>query len=216
MTAAIGWSSGKDACMALIRARAAGHEVKVALTTLNEAFDRVAMHGTRATILRAQAKAAGLELMEVPLPWPCSNEVYEARMAKAVDALKALGVTEMISGDLFLEDVRDYRVAQLEGSGISPVFPLWGEDTTALATEIAAGFDTRIVTLDPSKLPEDFAGRRLDAALLSSLPESVDPCGENGEFHTCVLDAPCFAAPIPATRGETVTRDGFIYSDLVL
>ncbi len=216
MSAAIGWSSGKDCCMALIRAREAGHEVTVALTTLNEAFDRVAMHGTRASILRAQAAAADLELMEVPLPWPCSNEVYEARMAEAVEALKARGVTEMIFGDLFLEDVRDYRIRQLEGTGLTPVFPVWGLDTAQLAAEVAETFDTRIVTLDPSKLPESFAGRRLDAALLAELPEGIDPCGENGEFHTCVLDAPCFSAPIPATRGETVTRDGFVYSDLVL
>ncbi|MBY6153527.1 adenine nucleotide alpha hydrolase [Vannielia litorea] len=216
MTAAIGWSSGKDACMALIRARAAGYEVTSALTTLNEAFDRVAMHGTRAAILRAQAEAAGLELLEVPLPWPCTNEIYEARMAEAVEALKANGITQMIFGDLFLEDVRDYRIAQLEGTGITPVFPLWGEDTAALAREVAKRFDTRLVTLDPSKLPDALAGRRLDAALLAELPEGVDPCGENGEFHTCVLDAPCFRAPIPAARGETVTRDGFVYSDLVL
>ncbi|MBY6046563.1 adenine nucleotide alpha hydrolase [Vannielia litorea] len=216
MTAAIGWSSGKDACMALIRARAAGYDVTTALTTLNEAFDRVAMHGTRAAILRAQAEAAGLELLEVPLPWPCTNEIYEARMAEAVEALKAKGITQMIFGDLFLEDVRDYRIAQLEGTGIAPVFPLWGEDTATLAREVAESFDTRIVTLDPSKLPEALAGRRLDAALLLELPDGVDPCGENGEFHTCVLDAPCFRTPVPATRGETVTRDGFVYSDLVL
>ncbi|SIO01806.1 adenine nucleotide alpha hydrolase [Vannielia litorea] len=216
MTSAIGWSSGKDACMALIRARAAGHQVTTALTTINEAFDRVAMHGTRADILRAQASAAGLDLLEVPLPWPCSNEIYEARMAGAVEALKARGITRMIFGDLFLEDVRDYRIKQLEGTGIAPVFPLWGESTAALAAEIAGTFDTRIVTLDPARLPETFAGRRLDAACLADLPEGVDPCGENGEFHTCVLNAPCFRAPISATRGETVTRDGFVYSDLVL
>ncbi|WP_422078024.1 ATP-binding protein [Vannielia sp.] len=216
MSAAIGWSSGKDACMALIRARAEGHEVSVALTTTNEAFDRVAMHGTCTAILRAQASAAGLELLEVPLPWPCTNEVYEARMGKAIKALRARGVSEMIFGDLFLEDVRDYRIAQLEGTGIAPVFPLWGSNTAALAAEIADTFDTRIVTLDPSKLPEHFAGRRLDAALLAELPEGVDPCGENGEFHTCVLNAPCFSAPIPARQGETVTRDGFVYADLTL
>jgi len=216
VSAAIGWSSGKDATFALMRAREAGHEVTVALTTINETFDRVAMHGTRAAILRAQAAAADLELMEVALPWPCPNETYEARMAAAVEQLTARGITHMIFGDLFLEDVRAYREAQLEGSGITPLFPLWGADTTALAAEMAATLDTRIVTLDPSKLPEHFAGRTLDAALLAELPEGIDPCGENGEFHTCVLDAPCFRAPIPATRGETVTRDGFVYSDLVL
>ena len=216
VSAAIGWSSGKDATFALMRAREAGHEVTVALTTINEAFDRVAMHGTRAAILRAQAAAADLELMEVALPWPCPNETYEARMAEAVARLTARGITHMIFGDLFLEDVRAYREAQLEGSGITPLFPLWGADTAALAAEMAATLDTRIVTLDPSKLPEHFAGRRLDAALLAELSEGIDPCGENGEFHTCVLDAPCFHAPIPATRGETVTRDGFVYSDLVL
>lgn len=215
MKAVIGWSSGKDATFALMRARDAGYEVTTALTTINEAFDRVAMHGTRAAILRAQAAAAGMELIEAPLPWPCSNDEYEARMARTTARLVETGHTHMIFGDLFLEDIRAYREAQLEGTGLTPVFPLWGEDTAALAAQMATTLDTRIVTLDPSKLPESFAGRRLDAACLADLPEGVDPCGENGEFHTCVLDAPCFSAPVRAKRGETVTRDGFVYSDLI-
>lgn len=216
MKAAIAWSSGKDSTFALMRARAEGYEVPTALTTLNQAFDRVAMHGTRAPLLRAQTAAAGLSLVEVGLPWPCSNEEYEARMGRAVRELVDSGHTHMIFGDLFLADIRAYREAQLAGSGLTPVFPLWGAETTALAAEMAEQLDARIVTLDPRHLPDSFAGRRLDAACLAALPPGVDPCGENGEFHTCVLDAPCFSTPIPARQGETVSRDGFVFSDLVL
>jgi uncharacterized protein (TIGR00290 family) len=214
----LSWSSGKDSAYALIEARRLGLAEFVALlTTTNEAFDRVAMHGTRNALLRAQARALGLPLIEVPLPWPCSNDDYEARMAGAMAEVADLGVRHMVFGDLFLQDVRAYREEKLAPLGVEALFPLWGRDTGALAREmIAAGLDARLVTVDPKQLDPAFAGRRFDLELLPDLPEGVDPCGENGEFHTAVVGHPMFAAPIPVTRGETVTRDGFAYSDLVL
>jgi len=214
--AALSWSSGKDCAFALHEVRKGGEvEVVAALTTTNEAFDRVAMHGTRNALLRRQAAAMGLELIDIPLPWPCSNAEYEARMETALAALKARGITHMVFGDLFLEDVRAYREAQLADTGITPVFPLWGRDTAALAREmIEAGFEARIATLDPSKVPADLAGRRFDPAFLDALPEGVDPCGERGEFHTAVTAGPIFSAPIEVEVGEVVTRDGFVYADL--
>ncbi|RYG93142.1 ATP-binding protein [Loktanella sp. IMCC34160] len=215
--AIIGWSSGKDCAYALHKVRQEGEiEVVAMLSTTNEAFDRVAMHGTRNALLRAQARAAGLPLIEVPLPFPCSNEEYEARMEAAMDKVKALDVTHMVFGDLFLEDVRDYRIKQLAPTGITPVFPVWGIPTDQLARMIIAdGFDARIVTCDPSKMPRDLCGRRYDERFLADLPEGVDPCGENGEFHSAVVAGPIFSAPIPVETGETVERDGFIYTDLI-
>lgn len=215
--AVLSWSSGKDCAFALIEARRQGlAEVVALLSTTNEAFGRVAMHGTRAALLHAQAEALGLPLIEVPLPWPCSNADYEARMEVALSRVAAAGATQMIFGDLFLEDVRAYREAKLAGTGIAPLFPLWGRPTAALAREMmGAGVDARLVTVDPAKLPAAFAGRRFDESLLDDLPERVDPCGENGEFHTAVLGHPMFAAPIDARPGETVTRDGFVYADLI-
>ncbi|MDP2738798.1 MAG: ATP-binding protein [Pseudorhodobacter sp.] len=215
--AVLSWSSGKDCAFALLEARRLGlADVVALLTTTNEAFDRVAMHGTRTALLRAQAAAAGLPLIEVPLPWPCSNEQYEARMVAAMARVSALGVRQMIFGDLFLEDVRAYREARLAPLGIEAIFPLWGRPTAALAQEmIASGFDARLVTVDPRKLPASFAGRKLDAALLAELPPGVDPCGENGEFHTAVVAGPMFSAPIPVVSGDVVTRDGFVYADLI-
>lgn len=215
--AVIGWSSGKDCAYALHKVRQEGEiEVVAMLSTTNEAFDRVAMHGTRNALLRAQAHAAGLPLIEVPLPFPCSNAEYEARMAAAMDKVKALDVSHMVFGDLFLEDVRDYRIKQLAPTGITPVFPVWGIPTDQLARMIIAdGFDTRIVTCDPSKMPRALCGRRYDERFLAELPEGVDPCGENGEFHSAVVAGPIFSAPIPVKTGETVERDGFIYTDLI-
>jgi uncharacterized protein (TIGR00290 family) len=215
--AVLSWSTGKDCAFALIEAQRQGlAEVVALLSTTNEAFHRVAMHGTRNALLHAQAAALGLPLIEVPLPWPCSNAEYEARMEAALSRVAAIGATQMIFGDLFLEDVRTYREAKLAGTGIAPQFPLWGRPTAALAREmIAAGIDARLVTVDPAKLDPGFAGRRFDKVLLADLPDGVDPCGENGEFHTAVLGHPMFAAPIAATPGETVTRDGFVYADLI-
>ncbi|MEX1660869.1 ATP-binding protein [Thioclava sp. 15-R06ZXC-3] len=216
--AVLSWSSGKDCAMALHVCRSEGlADIVALLCTTNEAFDRVAMHGTRNAILRAQAAAAGLPLIEVPLPWPCSNDDYEARMAAAMDQVRALGVETMVFGDLFLEDVRDYRIAKLEPLGITALFPLWGRPTDELAREmIALGFETHLVTVDPSKLDASFAGRKFDANLLADLPEGVDPCGENGEFHTAVSAGPIFDAPIKVAVGETVLRDGFAFADLSL
>ncbi|MEO1949383.1 ATP-binding protein [Thioclava sp.] len=215
--AVLSWSSGKDCAMALHACRTEGHaDVVALLSTTNEAFDRVAMHGTRNELLRRQAEAAGLPLIEVPLPWPCSNADYEARMASAMDQVKALGVETMVFGDLFLEDVRDYRIEKLKPLGVEAIFPLWQRPTDRLAREmIAAGFVTHLVTVDPSKLDPSFAGRRFDESLLADLPEGVDPCGENGEFHTAVSAGPIFDAPIPVRVGETVMRDGFAYADLI-
>lgn len=215
--AVLSWSLGKDCAFALVEARRLGlADVVALLTTTNEAFDRVAMHGTRTALLRAQAAAAGLPLIEVPLPWPCSNQDYEARMAAAMVEVAALGVRHMVFGDLYLEDVRAYREERLAPLGFEAIFPLWGRPTGALARDmIAAGLDARLVTVDPRKLPASFAGRKLDAALLAELPPGVDPCGENGEFHTAVVAGPMFSAPIPVVSGEVVTRDGFVFADLI-
>ncbi|WP_348541112.1 ATP-binding protein [Thalassococcus arenae] len=215
--AALSWSSGKDCAWALHVCRRDGlADVALLLTTVNAEFDRVAMHGTRRTILEAQARAADLPLMAVDLPWPCSNADYEARMHGACQALLSRGITHIVFGDLFLEDVRAYREAQLEGTGLTPLFPLWGQPTDALAEAMmGAGLKARVVTCDPAKVPADAAGRVWDKALLDALPPGVDPCGENGEFHTGVWDGPMFRHPIAHHMGETVTRDGFVYADMI-
>lgn len=215
--ALLSWSSGKDAAHALHRLRQQGEvEVVGLLTTVNPAFDRVAMHGVREGLLEAQAEAAGLPLWKVPLPWPCSNEAYEAAMAGACDRAAAEGITVVAFGDLFLEDVRAYREARLAGTGLAPVFPLWGADTAALAGEmVASGLKATLVCIDPAALDAGFAGRAFDAALLAELPPGVDPCGERGEFHTFAWDGPMFAHPVPVAAGEVVTRNGFVYADLV-
>ena len=212
------WSSGKDSAWALHLLRMQGeYEVAGLLTTVNQNFDRVAMHSTRRELLEAQARAAGLPLDVVPLPWPCSNDAYEAAMraacARAVDA----GVEAVAFGDLFLEDIRRYREDKLAGSGLRPLFPLWGLDTRRLAQEmIAGGLRARLVCVDPKKLPAEFVGREFDAALLRDLPQGVDACGENGEFHTFVYAGPMFREPIPVESGEVVERDGFVFADVRL
>ncbi len=215
--AVLSWSSGKDCAYALVEARRQGlADVVAILTTTNEAFDRVAMHGTRNALLHLQAEALGLPMIEVPLPWPCSNAQYEARMARAMDRVTDTGATHMVFGDLFLEDVRAYREEKLRPLGIGAIFPLWGRPTDVLARQmIADGIDARLVTVDPAKLPVSFAGRRYDESLLSDLPPGIDPCGENGEFHTAVVAGPMFRAPIPVMPGEVVERDGFVYADLL-
>ena len=215
----LSWSSGKDCAWTLHMLRQ-WPDVTIAglITTINEAFDRVAMHAVRRPLLEAQAAAAGLPLQTVPLPWPCSNEVYEARMAEAFARARAAGVTHMAFGDLFLEDVRDYRIRQMIGTGIEPLFPLWGTagDTPALArTMMTAGVRAVVTCVDPTQCPADIAGRTWDPSLLAGLPATVDPCGERGEFHTFCTGGPMFAHPIDVQIGDIVTRDGFRFADLV-
>jgi len=214
--ALIAWSSGKDSAWALHEVRRAGaYDVVGALTTVTEKFARVSMHGVREEILRVQHEAIGLPPVIVSIPYPCPNEVYEARMGTALEQAKRAGVTHVIFGDLFLEDVRAYREQKLAGSGITPLFPLWQRPTGALAREmIAAGVETYLVCVDLKQLPASFAGQRFDAALLSDLPAGVDPCGEKGEFHSCLVAGPMFDRRIDITVGETIERDGFAYTDL--
>ena len=215
--ALIAWSSGKDSAWSLYEARRAGeYDIVGALTTVTDAFARVSMHGVREAILQAQLDAAGLPSIVVRIPYPCPNEIYEARMAEALAAAKAEGISAIIFGDLFLEDIRAYRVAKLAGTGIEPLFPLWQRPTDRLARDmIAGGLETYLATVDLKKLPTSFAGRKFDAALLADFPPGIDPCGENGEFHSCVVAGPMFSRRIEVSVGETVERDGFAYADLL-
>jgi uncharacterized protein (TIGR00290 family) len=214
----LSWSSGKDGAWALFCLRhRADVQVVGLMTTINQAFDRVAMHSTRVEVLDAQAKAAGLRLRKIPLPWPCSNEEYAARMAACVRELISEGIEAVAFGDLFLEDIRAYRERQLAGTGLEPLFPLWRIPTAKLAHEmIAGGLQAKLVCVDPRKLDASFAGREFDTKLLEDLPADVDPCGENGEFHTCVYGGPMFRHPISVETGEVVERDGFVFSDLFM
>jgi uncharacterized protein (TIGR00290 family) len=212
----LAWSSGKDSAFTLHVLRSQGVEVVGLLTTINEAFDRVAMHAVRLELLRAQADAVGLPLLEVRIPWPCPNEAYEAAMAAALETARERGVTAVAFGDLFLEDVRRYREEKLAPTGLEPLFPLWGRPTRALAEEmVALGQKAVLTCVDPRALPREFAGRAFDAALLRELPAAVDPCGENGEFHSFAWDGPPFRHPVPVEVGEVVERDGFVFADLV-
>jgi uncharacterized protein (TIGR00290 family) len=215
--ALISWSSGKDSAFALHEVRRAGEfEVVGALTTVTETFGRVSIHGVRQEILFAQLDAAGLPPTIVPIPYPCPNEIYEARISEAVERAVRDGVTRIIFGDLFLEDIRAYRKLKLKGTGITPVFPLWGRPTGQLAQQmIASGFEAYIATVDLKKLPAHFAGRKFDVQLLADLPDGVDPCGENGEFHTFVYTGPVFSATIACEVGEIVERDGFVFCDVL-
>jgi uncharacterized protein (TIGR00290 family) len=211
----LSWSSGKDSAWALhLLRRQPDVELVGLLTTLNSEFDRVAMHGTRHSVLEAQAAAAGLPLWVVPLPWPCSNEIYEERMSEACNRAIEEKVEAVAFGDLFLPDVRAYREAQLKPTGLKPIFPLWEMPTDALAQEmIAGGLKAKVVCVDTRQLPDSFCGRDFDAELLRDLPPQIDPCGERGEFHTCVYDGPMFRAPIRLEAGEIVNRDGFVFAD---
>jgi uncharacterized protein (TIGR00290 family) len=212
----VSWSSGKDSAWTLHVLRQEGLPAAALLTTVNEAADRVAMHAVRHSVLRAQAAAAGLPLMVVPIPSPCSNEVYEQRMAAAIAEAQAQHFTHVAFGDLFLEDVRRYREDRMADTGLSPMFPLWGRPTGALASEmIRAGLEATITCVDPRVLPPSFAGRRFDDALLRELPPGIDPCGERGEFHTCVTAGPMFDRRLNVRVGEIVDRDGFVFCDLV-
>ena len=214
---ALSWSSGKDSAWTLHVLRQRPElEVVELVTTVNTAFDRVAMHAVRRELLQQQAQAAGLPLFEVPIPYPCSNADYERIMSDHVEELKRRDIGHIAFGDLFLEDIRRYRERQLQGSGMAPLFPLWGEPTGTLArTMIAAGLKAVITCADPKQIAAEYSGRLFDAALLASLPDGVDPCGENGEFHTFAFDGPMFRRPIDIAIGETVPRDGFVFTDLL-
>ena len=212
----IAWS-GKDSAWALHEARRTGDlDIVGALTTVTETFGRGSMHGVREELLQMQLAAVGLPAIVVHIPFPCPNETYEQKMAAVMDEAKASDVTHIIFGDLFLEDVRAYRERLFSGTGIVPVFPVWGRPTLALAREmIRAGVEAHLSAVDLRKLPASFAGRRFDNALLDSLPAGTDPCGENGEFHSFVSAGPMLARSIPVTVGETVELDGFAYADLL-
>ena len=211
------WSSGKDSAWALHDVRRSGEvEVVGALTTVTSAFGRVSVHGVREELLLAQLEACGLPPTIVRIPYPCPNEIYEREMAAAMARALADGITHVVFGDLFLEDIRAYREQRLGPIGMTPLFPLWRRPTDALAREmISGGVDARIVAVDLKKLPKEFAGRRFDHTLLADLPVGVDPCGENGEFHSFVAGGPMFTRAIEVALGETVERDGAAYADLI-
>jgi uncharacterized protein (TIGR00290 family) len=213
----LSWSSGKDSAWALhVLRQQPGIELVGLLTTLNTEFQRVAMHGTRRTVLEAQAEAAQLPLWVVPLPWPCSNEIYEQLMTEACERAIRERVDAIAFGDLFLQDIRAYRETQLKPTGLEPLFPLWEIPTGSLAREmIAGGLRAKLTCVDKKQLQNSFAGRDFDAALLTDLPPEVDPCGERGEFHTCVYDGPMFTAPVNLEAGEIMDRDGFVYADFI-
>ena len=217
MKTIVSWSSGKDSAwmVHVLRGRS-GIEVAALLTTINEPAQRVAMHAVRVELLQAQAEALGLPLWTVPIPSPCPNAVYERAMADAVRRAVAEGFTHVAFADLFLEDIRRYREERLAGTGLTPIFPLFGADTAALAREmIAAGLRARLTCVDPRVLDRRFAGRTFDLTLLAELPPSIDPCGERGEFHTFAYDGPMFDHPIGIETGLVVERDGFVFADLV-
>lgn len=211
----VSWSSGKDSAWMVHVLRSKGVHLAGLLTTINETAQRVAMHAVRVELLEAQASALDLPLWKVPIPSPCPNEVYERAMAGMVARAVADGFTHMAFGDLFLEDIRRYREERLTGTGLTPLFPLFGADTTALAREmVASGLSARLTCVDPRVLDRRFAGREFDAALLSDLPPTVDPCGERGEFHSFAYAGPMFGRAIPIEGGDIVERDGFVFSDL--
>jgi uncharacterized protein (TIGR00290 family) len=211
----LSWSSGKDSAWALhVLRQTAGHEVTGLFTTFNVAFDRVAMHAVRVELLRQQAQAVGLPLHLIAIPYPCSDEQYAAAMGDFMARARRESVQCMAFGDLYLQDVRRYRKERMQGTGIEPVFPLWGRPTRPLLEEmLAGGLRACLTCIDPRVLPEEFAGRELTLELLESMPANIDPYGENGEFHTFVFDGPMFAQPLDIEMGEVVTRDGFVFAD---
>jgi uncharacterized protein (TIGR00290 family) len=217
MRVLVSWSSGKDCAWALhLLRQQPGIEIVGLITTINAEFDRVAMHGTRRAVLEAQAAAANLPLWKVPLPWPCSNEIYEQRMADVCLRAADEKIDAVAFGDLFLRDVRVYREKQLQSTGIEPLFPLWDIPTAELARSmINGGLRAKLVCIDSHQLAPAFAGREFDTVLLSDLPSAVDPCGERGEFHSCAYDGPMFSNPVELEAGEIVNRDGFIYADFL-
>ena len=212
---ALSWSGGKDSALTLWALRRDGHEPAALVTTVTETYDRISMHGVRRTLLACQAEAAGIPLVEVLIPPACSNDVYEQRIEQAFASEPLAGIDTVAYGDLFLEDVRAYREQRLAAAGRRGLFPIWGLNTTQLAHQfIAAGFEARLICVDPRQLDPSFAGRGFDQRLLTDLPAAVDPCGENGEFHTFVHAGPILRTSINCTRGDIVDRDGFVFCDL--
>ena len=218
--ALLSWSSGKDSAWSLhVLRQSTDIEIVGLVTTFNEAFDRVAMHAVRRELVEAQARAAGLPLWPVMLPWPCTNENYEERMRAVIEKAREEGITLFAFGDLFLEDIRAYRERQLAGTGLTPLFPIWSapSDTPRLANEmISCGLQAVLTCVDPKHLRADFAGRFFDSSLLADLPPEVDPCGERGEFHTFCFAGPMFARDVPITVGTRIERDGFVFVDLLV
>ena len=216
LKAILSWSSGKDSAMALYRVvKSKEFEIACLLATITDQFHRVSMHGVREELLDAQARSLGYPIEKVFIPYPCPNHVYEEKMRNILSFWNSRGVRHVIFGDLFLEDIRKYREERLSELNMTPVFPLWREDTTALAKEIIRlGFRAIVTCVDPLKLGPAFAGRAFDDSFLRSIPQRVDPCGENGEFHTFVHDGPTFKQSVPVKVGEVVTRDGFVFADL--
>lgn len=214
---ALSWSSGKDCAWALhVLRQMPDVEVVALITTFNQSANRVAMHAVRRRLVEAQAHRSALPLWPVELPWPCSNQVYEALMRDLCSRAVAEGINAVAFGDLFLEDVRSYRESQMQGTGLEPLFPLWGLPTRELALEmLRSGVKAKVTCVDPSKLDRSFAGREYDASFLADLPETVDPCGENGEFHTFVTNAPVFSSPIEVRSSEIIERDGFVFADVL-
>lgn len=216
LKAILSWSSGKDSAMTLYRAlESKEFEIVCLLTTITDRFHRISMHGVREELLDAQARSLGYPVEKVMIPYPCPNQVYEEKMSNVLWLWKSKGVRHVIFGDLFLEDIRKYREKKLSQIDMTPVFPLWLQDTATLAREmLKVGFRAVVTCVDPKKLDPTFAGRLFDETFLESIPPQVDPCGENGEFHTYVYDGPIFKQPIPVKVGELVTRDGFVFADL--
>jgi len=212
----VSWSSGKDSAWMLhVLKQDAAVEIGGLLTTMNDEFDRVAMHAVRRRLVEAQAEAAGVPLRTVPLPWPCTNDEYESRMRAAVSQAVSEGFTHVAFGDLFLEDVRKYREDRLAGTGLTPLFPIWGIPTDQLATQmVESGLRSVLTCINPKHLDRSFAGRQFDRSLLADLPAGVDRCGERGEFHSFAWDGPMFNHPVTVSVGEVVDRDGFVFADL--
>jgi uncharacterized protein (TIGR00290 family) len=213
---ALSWSSGKDSTWALHLLRQSPDiEIAALITTFNSTHDRVAMHAVRRRLVETQAERVGLPLWSVELPWPCPNGIYEDLMANVCRRAVSEGLTAIAFGDLFLRDIREYRERQMQGSGLEPLFPVWDIPTAGLAAAmIDAGLKAKVTCVDPSKIDRSFAGRDFDAAFVSDLPPTADACGENGEFHTFVYDAPVFSAAIPVQTGEIVDREGFVFADV--
>jgi uncharacterized protein (TIGR00290 family) len=216
--AIMSWSSGKDSAMALYKILKSNEfEIVAIVTTVSESFHRVSMHGVREELLDQQAASIGFVLEKVRIPYPCPNEVYERKMTESLRRYKLRGVSHAIFGDLFLEDIRRYRERNLAQVGIIPIFPVWKENTTALARAIlSVGFRAIVTCVDSKKLDPKFAGRYFDESFLDEIPANVDPCGENGEFHSFVFDGPIFRKRIEVTVGKRVLRDGFQFVDIVV